>query len=106
MRKGGNTNSRIEGQDRCRLGQTMSVGRNEEQERTHGVYKKETQEGNWKFGRRRDWCVCGLTRVEKIKVLDWGRTEMVVNSCLDLEERMRLKRMWTLVPQVGQKRNK
>ena len=42
-----------------------------------------------------------LTRVENIMVLDWGRSEMVVNSCLeDLEGRMRLKRMWKLVPQV------
>ena len=42
--------------------------------------------------------------VEKIVVLDWGRSEMVVNSCLeDLEGRMRLKRMWKLIPQVGEK---
>ena len=25
----------------------------------------------------------GLTGVEKIMVLDWGRCEMVVNSCLE-----------------------
>jgi len=32
---------------------------------------------------------------------------MVVNNCLeDLEERMRLKRVWKVVLQVGKKRNK
>ena len=32
---------------------------------------------------------------------------MVVNSCLeDLKEKMRLKRVWGLAPQVGKKRNK
>ena len=47
-----------------------------------------------------------LTRVEKIIVLDWGRSEVVVNSRLeDLEGRMRLKRIWKLVPQAGEKRN-
>ena len=47
----------------------------------------------------------GLTWVEKIMVLDGGRSEMVVNSCLeDLEGRMRLKRMWKFVPQAGKKR--
>ena len=30
---------------------------------------------------------------------DWGRSEMVVNSCLeDPEGRMRLKKMWNLIP--------
>ena len=33
-------------------------------------------------------------------------TEMVMNSCLEaLEGRMKLKRMWKFVPQVGKKRN-
>ena len=32
---------------------------------------------------------------------------MVVNNCLeDLEERMRLNRVWKVVLQVGKKRNK
>ena len=45
-----------------------------------------------------------LTGVEKIMVLNWGRSEMVVNSCLEGREgRMRLKRMWKLVPQTGKK---
>ena len=36
-----------------------------------------------------------------------GRYEMVVNSCFeDVEGRVGLKRMWKLVPQVGEKRNK
>ena len=40
-------------------------------------------------------------RVEKIKVLDWGRSEMVVNSCLeDLKGRMTLKRLWKSIPQA------
>ena len=42
-------------------------------------------------------------RVEKIMVLEWGQSEMV-NSCLeDLEVRMRLKRMWKLIPQAKKK---
>ena len=46
-------------------------------------------------------------KVEKIMVWDWGGSEMLVNSCLeDLEGRMRLKRMWKLVPQVVKERNK
>uniref|UniRef100_UPI00358E125B junction-mediating and -regulatory protein-like n=1 Tax=Myxine glutinosa TaxID=7769 RepID=UPI00358E125B len=37
-------------------------------------------------------------------VLDGGRYEMVVNSCLeDVEERMRLTRMWKLVAPVGKR---
>jgi len=48
-----------------------------------------------------------LTWVEKIMVLKWGQSEMVENSDLeDQEGRMRLKRMWKLIPQVGKKRNK
>ena len=51
------------------------------------------------------WVV--FMRVEKIMVLDWGRSEMVVNSCFqDLEVGMRLKRMWKLMPQMGEKSNK
>ena len=74
----------------------MGVGKNGRQERMHGMDKMDTegnpQEGNWKFGRRRDWG--GLTRVAKIMDFEWGTSEMVVNSCLeDLEGRMRLKRM-------------
>ena len=43
-------------------------------------------------------------RVEKIMVLDWRLYEMVMNSCLqDLDGRIRLKRMWKLVPHVGKK---
>jgi len=48
----------------------------------------------------------GLTRTENI-VSDWALSEMVVNSCLeDLDGRMRLKRIWKLVPEVGKKSNK
>ena len=36
-----------------------------------------------------------LTRVEEIMVLNWGHSEMVVNSCLeDLDGRIRFKGMW------------
>ena len=56
----------------------------------HGVVKMDT-EANSKGGEEigkleggRIWV--GLMNVEKIMVLDWGRSEMVVNSCLeDLE---------------------
>ena len=49
----------------------------------------------------------GLMRVENIMVLNWGRSEIVVNSSLeDLEVRLTLNRMCKLVPQVGEKRNK
>ena len=49
----------------------------------------------------------GLTRVEKIMVLNWGQSEMAVNFCLEyLEGKMRLKRVWKLMPQVRKKRNK
>ena len=54
-------------------------------------YKKELQGG--KTGNLEGGIgLCGtvLTRVEKIMLLDWRRSEMVVNSCLDnLEGRMR-----------------
>ena len=40
----------------------------------------------------------GLTKGEKIMVLNWGRSVIVVNSGLeDREGRMRLKRMWKLI---------
>ena len=46
----------------------------------------------------------GLTRVEKITVLDWGQSEMVVKSCLeDLEGRVILRRMWKFGPQAAKK---
>ena len=49
----------------------------------------------------------GLTGVQKIKILDGGRYEMVVNSCFeDVEGRVGLKRVWEFVPEVGKKRNK
>ena len=48
----------------------------------------------------------GLTRAEKIMVLDWRRSEMA-NSCIeDPEVRLRLKGMWKLILQAGIKRNK
>jgi len=76
------------------------------QERTHRVDKMDT-EGNSKEGKLESWkeegLEWGLKRGEKIMVLDRSRSEMVVNSCLeDLEKIMRLKRMWNLVPQVGE----
>ncbi len=47
-----------------------------------------------------------LAGVEKIKVLDAGRSEMVVNSCFkDLEGGVGLKRVREFVPEVGEKRN-
>ena len=43
-------------------------------------------------------------RVEKFMVLDWRRSEMMVNCCFeDLEVGMRLKRLWKFAPQVGEK---
>ena len=46
----------------------------------------------------------GLTGVEKIKILDGGRYEMVGNSCFeDLKGRVGLKRVWEFVPKVGKK---
>ena len=42
LREGGNTNNRVEGQDRCRLEQTMGVGRNEGQDRMHMVDDMDT----------------------------------------------------------------
>ena len=66
-------------------------------------------EGNSQEGKLEIWkeegLGRGLKRVERFMVLDWGRSEMVMNSCFeDLEGRMRWKRMWKLVPQVGQVR--
>ena len=58
---------------------------------------------NWKFGRRRD--SGGVNEGTEDQGLYWGRSVMVLNSCLeDLEGRMRLKWMFNLVPQVGKKR--
>ena len=46
------------------------------------------------------------TVVEKIKILDGGRSEMVVNSCFeDLEGGVGLKRVWEFIPKVGKKGN-
>ena len=57
-REGESINSRVERQYRGRPRQTMGVGRNEGQERMHGVDKMDTEETlrreNWKFGRKRD----------------------------------------------------
>ena len=42
--------------------------------------------------------------IVKIKILDGGRYEMVVNSCFeDLEEGVRLKRVREFVPEAGNK---
>ena len=44
--------------------------------------------------------------VKKIKILDWRRSEMMVNSCFeDLEGRVGLNRVREFVPKVGKKRN-
>ena len=40
---GGNTNSRVEGQNRVRLGQKMGEGKNWGQEKMHGVDKMDTE---------------------------------------------------------------
>ena len=46
------------------------------------------------------------TVVEKIKILDGGRSEMVVNSCFEhLEGAVGLKRAWEFVPEVGKEKN-
>ena len=43
--------------------------------------------------------------VEKMKILDGGRYEIVVNSCFeDLEGRMGLKRVREFVPKAGKKK--
>ena len=50
-----------------------------------GVYKMDLK-ANTQEGKVEIWKVCfgvGLTGVEKIMVFDWGRSEMVVNSCLE-----------------------
>ena len=48
----------------------------------------------------------GLTKVGKIMVLDWGQSKIAVNNSLqDLEGRVRLKRMWNLIPQLGRSWN-
>ena len=50
--------------------------------------------GEQKQGILRRWVWGGLSAVEKIKVLNGGRYEMVVNSCFeDLEGRVELKRV-------------
>ena len=75
----GDTNSRVDSLDRGRFGQTIAVGRNRWQERRHKVDKMDT-EGNSKDGKLEIWKeeglvlgeTGGLTRVEKIMVLDWG----------------------------------
>ena len=55
-------------------GQTMGVGRNGGQDKMHGVDNRDSegnsQEEKLEIGRRRGWS--GLTREEKIMVLDWG----------------------------------
>ena len=64
---------------------------------TRWIQKETLRKENWKCRRRIG--VGGFTRVEKIMILEWGRSEMVVNSYLeDLGGRMRLKRMWKLIP--------
>ena len=41
-----------------------------------------------------------------IVVLDEGRREVVVNSCVEgLEGRMGLKRVWEFIPKEGKKKN-
>ena len=92
------TIERFEGQDRGRLGQRMGVGGMRSKRGCTGVHKMDTELEIWKEeGLRWKW----LMRVENM-VLDWGRSEMVVNGCLEhLEGRMRLKRVWKFVPQVG-----
>ena len=85
----------------------MGVG----QEMMYGVDKMDTeensQEGKLEIWKEEGLGVGGLTRAENIMVLDGGRSEMVLNSCLeDLEGRIRLKGMWKLVPQVGKRSNK
>ena len=82
----------------------MGVGMNEGHERTHRVDQMVT-EGNSEEGKMEIWRGEGwgweraVNGVSKIMVLDWGRFEMVVNSCLEHREgRMRFKGMWKLIP--------
>ena len=59
-------------------------------------YYRDFQEG--KQGIRRRWVWGGLMWVVKIKILDGGRHEMVVNRCFeDLEGGVGLERGWEVV---------
>ena len=70
-----------------------------------GLHKMDTERIS-KVGKTENWVE--LMNVEKIIVLEWRLSEMGVNICLeDRERKMRLKRMWKLIPQAGKKkRNK
>ena len=66
---------------------------------TTGTFRKEA-------GNLKEVGLGGLTGVEKILVLDGGRSEVVVNNSFEgLEGRMGLKRVWEFIPKVGKKRN-
>ena len=75
LRKGvGNTNSRVEGQNRGRLGQIMGVGRNEGEEEMHGVNNMNT-EANSQDSIQESWKEVGLGRVNggrKNHAFGWG----------------------------------
>ena len=77
---------------------------------TRCIQRETLKMETWTFGRSKEWSGIGggaLMRVEMIMVLDCGQSEMVLNSCLEyVEGRMKLKRMWKLIPQVGKKKNK
>ena len=75
------------------MGSTKSI-----KKQTLRKEKLEILEGELESGR--------LTGAENIIVFEWGRSDMVGKGCLeDLDGRMRLKKMWQLVPQVGEKRS-
>ena len=74
LREGGNINSRVEDQDRGRLGQTICVVRNEGRRRCMGwirwIQKETLRWENWKFGKMCD--LGGITVGEKIMVFGLG----------------------------------
>ena len=71
-----------------------------------GVDKMDT-EVNCQEGKTGNYfCRSGLMEGEKIMVLDRGGEQVVNINLEDQGGRMRLKRMWKLLPQVGKKRNK
>ena len=74
LREGENTNSKVEGKTEGDLDMQLVWGvmrsRRGRMVWTRWIQKETLRRENWKFGRRRDWG--GLTRVEKIMVLEWG----------------------------------
>ena len=53
---------------------------------TRWIQKETLRRDNWKFGRGLGWREGVLTRAEKVMVLDWGQSEVAVNSCVEYLE--------------------